>query len=197
MSGGAGSELWGGVGLLECSKGWWPLFSEQGAASGCEWRSCPHSQPCCLPVRPCSEPTSGLDARGAGLVMKAVKNTVATGRTVVCTIHQPSLEIFEVGAAGGASLGAAGCGGGKSGCIHQPSLEIFEGGAAGGAYLGGAVNAGPSMASWCVFAAPAQRGAHPPCSEVLADLLVATPTPTSTRHAPPPSPRRPSTSCCC
>lgn len=41
------------------------------------------------------EPTSGLDARGAGLVMRAVKATVGTGRTVVCTIHQPSIEIFE------------------------------------------------------------------------------------------------------
>ncbi|PSC69400.1 Pleiotropic drug resistance 1 [Micractinium conductrix] len=41
------------------------------------------------------EPTSGLDARGAGLVMRAVKATVDTGRIVVCTIHQPSLEIFE------------------------------------------------------------------------------------------------------
>lgn len=28
--------------------------------------------------------------------MQAVKNTVRTGRTVVCTIHQPSLEIFQV-----------------------------------------------------------------------------------------------------
>ena len=28
--------------------------------------------------------------------MKAVKNTVQTGRTVVCTIHQPSMEIFAV-----------------------------------------------------------------------------------------------------
>ncbi|KAI3429335.1 hypothetical protein D9Q98_005430 [Chlorella vulgaris] len=41
------------------------------------------------------EPTSGLDARAAGVVMRAVKNTVATGRAVVCTIHQPSMEIFE------------------------------------------------------------------------------------------------------
>ena len=38
----------------------------------------------------------GLDARAAAIVMKAVKNTVRTGRTVVCTIHQPSLEIFQV-----------------------------------------------------------------------------------------------------
>ncbi|KXZ48202.1 hypothetical protein GPECTOR_29g109 [Gonium pectorale] len=41
------------------------------------------------------EPTSGLDARAASLVMRAVRNTVNTGRTVVCTIHQPSREIFE------------------------------------------------------------------------------------------------------
>ena len=38
----------------------------------------------------------GLDARAAAIVMKAVKNTVQTGRTVVCTIHQPSMEIFQV-----------------------------------------------------------------------------------------------------
>ncbi|GMP76128.1 hypothetical protein CsSME_00032936 [Camellia sinensis var. sinensis] len=41
------------------------------------------------------EPTSGLDARSAAIVMRAVKNVVATGRTTVCTIHQPSIDIFE------------------------------------------------------------------------------------------------------
>ncbi|XP_020254965.1 ABC transporter G family member 41-like isoform X2 [Asparagus officinalis] len=41
------------------------------------------------------EPTSGLDARAAAIVMRAVKNVVGTGRTVVCTIHQPSTDIFE------------------------------------------------------------------------------------------------------
>uniref|UniRef100_A0A0D9XN09 ABC transporter domain-containing protein n=1 Tax=Leersia perrieri TaxID=77586 RepID=A0A0D9XN09_9ORYZ len=41
------------------------------------------------------EPTSGLDARAAAIVMRAVKNIANTGRTVVCTIHQPSIEIFE------------------------------------------------------------------------------------------------------
>ncbi|KAL5700649.1 drug-responsive transcription factor pdr3 [Ranunculus cassubicifolius] len=41
------------------------------------------------------EPTSGLDARAAAIVMRAVSNVVNTGRTVVCTIHQPSIDIFE------------------------------------------------------------------------------------------------------
>uniref|UniRef100_A0ACD5TSL6 Uncharacterized protein n=1 Tax=Avena sativa TaxID=4498 RepID=A0ACD5TSL6_AVESA len=41
------------------------------------------------------EPTSGLDARAAAIVMRIVRNTVNTGRTVVCVIHQPSIDIFE------------------------------------------------------------------------------------------------------
>ncbi|CAH9132735.1 unnamed protein product [Cuscuta epithymum] len=41
------------------------------------------------------EPTSGLDARAAAIVMRTVRNIVDTGRTIVCTIHQPSIDIFE------------------------------------------------------------------------------------------------------
>ncbi|KAK2970232.1 hypothetical protein RJ640_021668 [Escallonia rubra] len=41
------------------------------------------------------EPTSGLDARAAAIVMRVVKNIANTRRTVVCTIHQPSIDIFE------------------------------------------------------------------------------------------------------
>ncbi|XP_047253130.1 pleiotropic drug resistance protein 1-like [Capsicum annuum] len=41
------------------------------------------------------EPTSGLDARAAAIVMRAVRNTVDTGRIVVCTIQPPSIDIFE------------------------------------------------------------------------------------------------------
>ncbi|KAI3510433.1 hypothetical protein L1887_17421 [Cichorium endivia] len=41
------------------------------------------------------EPTTGLDARAAAIVMRTVRNTVNTGRTVVCTIHQPGVDIFE------------------------------------------------------------------------------------------------------
>ncbi|KAJ0079258.1 hypothetical protein Patl1_24289 [Pistacia atlantica] len=41
------------------------------------------------------EPTSGFDAQGASIVMRAVKNVVETGRTIVCTDHQPNIDIFE------------------------------------------------------------------------------------------------------
>ncbi|RVW77638.1 ABC transporter G family member 40 [Vitis vinifera] len=37
----------------------------------------------------------GLDARAAAIIMRTVRNTVDIGRTVVCTIHQPSIDIFE------------------------------------------------------------------------------------------------------
>jgi len=42
------------------------------------------------------EPTSGLDARSAKLIMDGVRKVANTGRTVVCTIHQPSTEVFSV-----------------------------------------------------------------------------------------------------
>lgn len=41
------------------------------------------------------EPTSGLDARAAAIVIRTLRNTVDTGRTVICTVHQPSIDIFE------------------------------------------------------------------------------------------------------
>ncbi|GJX74659.1 pleiotropic drug resistance protein 1-like protein [Tanacetum coccineum] len=44
-----------------------------------------------IPVKGCTR----LDARTAAIVMRTVRNTVDTGRTVVCTIHQPSIDIFE------------------------------------------------------------------------------------------------------
>ncbi|KAM2885084.1 hypothetical protein COP2_012300 [Malus domestica] len=41
------------------------------------------------------EPTSGLDARAAAIAICVVKNVVSTGRTTVCTIHKPSIDIFQ------------------------------------------------------------------------------------------------------
>ncbi|KAK2634470.1 hypothetical protein Ddye_029262 [Dipteronia dyeriana] len=40
------------------------------------------------------EPTTGLDARAAAIVMRVVKKIVQTKRTVVCTILQPSIDIY-------------------------------------------------------------------------------------------------------
>ncbi|KAL3657710.1 hypothetical protein V7S43_017286 [Phytophthora oleae] len=40
------------------------------------------------------EPTSGLDARSAKLIMDGVRKVANSGRTIVCTIHQPSMEVF-------------------------------------------------------------------------------------------------------
>ena len=40
------------------------------------------------------EPTSGLDAPSAFRIMTAVKRISNTGRSVLCTIHQPSSELF-------------------------------------------------------------------------------------------------------
>jgi ABC-type multidrug transport system ATPase subunit len=39
--------------------------------------------------------SAGLDARAAAIVMRAVRNVALSGRTVMVTIHQPSIEIFE------------------------------------------------------------------------------------------------------
>ena len=41
------------------------------------------------------EPTSGLDSRAASVVMRAIRNIADTGRTVLCTIHQPSKALFS------------------------------------------------------------------------------------------------------
>ncbi|KAG2766844.1 hypothetical protein Pcac1_g21749 [Phytophthora cactorum] len=42
------------------------------------------------------EPTSGLDARSAKLIMNGVRKIADSGRTIVCTIHQPSTEVFNL-----------------------------------------------------------------------------------------------------
>ena len=40
------------------------------------------------------EPTSSLDARAAAIVMRVLSKIARSGRTVICTIHQPSTEVF-------------------------------------------------------------------------------------------------------
>ncbi|RLN97073.1 hypothetical protein BBJ28_00013635, partial [Nothophytophthora sp. Chile5] len=42
------------------------------------------------------EPTSGLDARSAKVIMDGVRRVADSGRTVLCTIHQPSADVFRL-----------------------------------------------------------------------------------------------------
>ncbi|KAF9973403.1 hypothetical protein BGZ73_003343 [Actinomortierella ambigua] len=51
------------------------------------------TEPACLFL---DEPTSGLDALTAKAVVLTLKNIAASGRTVVCTIHQPRADIWHV-----------------------------------------------------------------------------------------------------
>ena len=41
------------------------------------------------------EPTTGLDSRAAQVTIRSIKRVASSGRSVVCTIHQPSVYIFN------------------------------------------------------------------------------------------------------
>jgi len=43
----------------------------------------------------CDEPTSGLDAYMAVGLVDIMKEEARKGKTIICTIHQPSTQIFE------------------------------------------------------------------------------------------------------
>lgn len=44
----------------------------------------------------CDEPTSGLDSFMAQNVVQVLKGLAQTGKTVICTIHQPSSEVYSM-----------------------------------------------------------------------------------------------------
>nr|QST15008.1 ABCG2-like7 protein [Diaphanosoma celebensis] len=48
------------------------------------------------PVLFCDEPTTGLDAFSAERLVLMLKELTRQGKTVVCTIHQPSSEVFAI-----------------------------------------------------------------------------------------------------
>ena len=43
----------------------------------------------------CDEPTSGLDSFMAMSIVECMRALADQGKTIICTIHQPSSEIFE------------------------------------------------------------------------------------------------------
>ena len=47
------------------------------------------------PILFLDEPTSGLDARAAAVVVRVIRRVACTGRTIICTVHQPSAEVFS------------------------------------------------------------------------------------------------------
>jgi ABC-type multidrug transport system ATPase subunit len=48
------------------------------------------------PLLFCDEPTTGLDSFSAQTLVRQMGKMASAGRTVLCTIHQPSSEIFDM-----------------------------------------------------------------------------------------------------
>ncbi len=44
----------------------------------------------------CFQPTTGLDARSASLVVKLLRKIADQGRTICATVHQPSSAVFDM-----------------------------------------------------------------------------------------------------
>lgn len=44
----------------------------------------------------CDEPTTGLDSFSAGTVVERLRSLAVRGKTVICSIHQPTSGIFDL-----------------------------------------------------------------------------------------------------
>ncbi|XP_066997954.2 protein scarlet [Anabrus simplex] len=48
------------------------------------------------PLLFCDEPTTGLDSYSAQMILQIMKFMASNGKTILCTIHQPSSELFNM-----------------------------------------------------------------------------------------------------
>lgn len=48
------------------------------------------------PLMFCDEPTSGLDSYMAEQVVLTLKELASRGKTIICTIHQPSSQVYAL-----------------------------------------------------------------------------------------------------
>jgi ABC-type multidrug transport system ATPase subunit len=48
------------------------------------------------PLLFCDEPTTGLDAYNARKLVRMMREMAARGKAIVCTIHQPSSDVFAM-----------------------------------------------------------------------------------------------------
>lgn len=48
------------------------------------------------PLLFCDEPTTGLDSYNARKLVRLMKDMATRGKTIICTIHQPSSEVFAM-----------------------------------------------------------------------------------------------------
>jgi len=91
------SELLGSLGLLRCADTCIGNAVINGLSGGQRKRTAIGVELITRPDIVClDEPTSGLDSYAAYQVVRVLKDLASAGCTVICTLHQPSSEIFAL-----------------------------------------------------------------------------------------------------
>ncbi|XP_054287861.1 protein scarlet [Macrosteles quadrilineatus] len=92
------SQLLTSLGLAHCGDVRIGAADEESVLSGGERKRLSFAAACLTdpPLLFCDEPTTGLDSFSAATIVQALQTFAAAGKTVVCTIHQPSSELFTM-----------------------------------------------------------------------------------------------------
>ena len=81
---------------MKCEKNLIGLFGRKGISGGEKRRLAFAAEIITDPgILFCDEPTSGLDSYMAVSIMETMSALSRRGKTIICTIHQPSSRIFE------------------------------------------------------------------------------------------------------